>query len=179
MQALEGEFNMDAFLRYLAVVTILDNWDSYPYTGNNYFLFNDPISGVFEWIPWDLSWGGNPHAPVFERASPGLLERAPLYDKVMETEHYRSKYAAYIDLLLRTWFNSSNLTDLVQKYHNMLTPYISQSTGDKTFYGEDPMFPAGAFDNSWQAILQFVREREAFVRTALLEEASRATEVLE
>lgn len=173
MQALEAEFNMDAFLRYLAVITILDNWDSYPYTGNNYFLFHDPLSGIFEWIPWDLSWGGNPYAPVFERTSPGLLERAPLSDKVMETERYRSKYAAYIDLLLRNWFNSGNLTDLVQKYHSMLVPYISQSTGDKAFYGENPMFPLEAFDNSWQAILHFVREREAFVRTKLLEEASR------
>lgn len=174
IQALESVFDMDAFLRYLAVITILDDWDSYPFTGNNYYLFNDPVTGIFEWIPWDLSWGGNPQKPLFERADPGLVERVPLFDKAMQTERYRSKYAAYMDLLLRTWFNSGNLTSLVQKYHRMITPYISQSTGDKVFYGENPMFPAEAFDQTWKEILHFVTEREKFVRSALLEESSLA-----
>ena len=64
VQAVENVLDVDAFLRYMAVVSILDNWDSYPNTGNNYYLFNNPVSGRFEWIPWDLAWGGNPQAPL-------------------------------------------------------------------------------------------------------------------
>jgi spore coat protein CotH len=37
-QALEQVFNVDGFLRYLAVVVTLGNWDIYPYTGNNYHI---------------------------------------------------------------------------------------------------------------------------------------------
>ena len=41
------------------------NWDYYPYTGNNYYLYHDPATDLFEWIPWDLTWGGRPkHAPL-------------------------------------------------------------------------------------------------------------------
>ena len=47
VQALEGELNVDTFLRYMAVVTILDNWDTYISIGNNYYLFNNPVSGRF------------------------------------------------------------------------------------------------------------------------------------
>ena len=110
MQALEGVINVDAFLRYIAVVTILDNWDSYVYTGNNFYLFNNPVTGRFEWIPWDLAWGGNPQAPLFGRSDFGLVESAPLYDNVFQVDVYRRKYAAYVDLLLRYWFTSENLS---------------------------------------------------------------------
>jgi len=172
MAALESVFDMDAFLRYLAVVTLIDNWDSYPYTGNNFYLYHDPVTDIFEWIPWDLTWGGNAEGSLFDRADPGLMERAPLYDKVMEIEYYRGKYAAYLDLLLRVWFNSDNVTDLVQTYHRMIAPYVTQADGDKAFYGDDAMFAPEDFDHSWEAILEFVRQREIYARSALQEELS-------
>ncbi len=172
MAALEAVFDMDAFLRYLAVVTLIDNWDTYPYTGNNYYLYRDPVTDIFEWIPWDLTWGGNPQAALFERTDPGMMTRAPLHDKVMEIEYYRGKYAAYLDLLLRVWFNSKNVTDLVQTYHRMIAPYISQSDGDKAFYGEDAMFPPSDFEHSWESILEFVRQRELYARSVLQAELS-------
>lgn len=165
--ALEDEINVDQFLRYLAVITLLDNWDSYPYTGNNFYLFNNPITERFEWIPWDLTWGGNPQSPLFTRGGPGLLERAPLYDLVMNTDSYKLQYAAYLDLLLRYWFTPENVTDLAQKYHRMLSPYIIQATGDKAFYGDQPMFPYEAFQNSWQELVSFVNQRNAFSQETL------------
>ncbi len=176
MQALEDILTVDAFLRYIAVVTILDNWDSYIYTGNNYYLFNNPVSGRFEWIPWDLSWGGNPQTPLFGRSEFGLIERAPLYDTVFQVEEYKIKYAAYVDLLLRQWFNPENVTDLAQTYYRMIEPYVSQSTGDKAFYGEQTMFPPTAFINSWQELVTFTRERNTFLRTQLQQEMPRGNE---
>ena len=85
----------------------------------------------------------------------------------MEISYYRGKYAAYLDLLVRVWFNSENVTDLVQTYHRMIAPYVSQSGGDKAFYGDDNMFPPSDFENSWKSILEFVRQRELFAREAL------------
>jgi PKD repeat protein len=167
MQAFEKVINVDAFLRYIAVVTILDNWDSYPYTGNNFYLFNNPVSGRFEWIPWDLTWGGNPQTQLFGRVDPGLIGEAPLYDKVFQVAAYQSKYAAYADLLLRYWFKTEKISDKAQAYHRMIAPYISQSTGDQAFYGQQPMFPPEAFINSWQELVDFTRERNAFLTAKL------------
>ncbi|MBM3121653.1 MAG: hypothetical protein FJZ97_05650, partial [Chloroflexi bacterium] len=57
--ALEPIFNVDGFLRYLAVIFTNLNLDTYPYTGNNFYLYEDPASGRFQFLPWDLnnSWG--------------------------------------------------------------------------------------------------------------------------
>jgi len=167
MQALEEVLNVDAFLRYIAVVTIIHNWDTYPYTGNNFYLFNNPVTGRFEWIPWDLTWGSNPQAPLFGRTDIGMLERAPLYDTVFQVERYKSKYAAYVDLLLRYWFTTANVSDKAQVYHRMIAPYVSQFTGDKAFYGEQPMFQPETFTNSWQELVTFAGERNSFLRTEL------------
>lgn len=170
MQALEEVLNVDAYLRYTAVVTMLDNWDSYAYTGNNFYLFNNPVTERFEWIPWDLAWGGNTQAPLFGRSDSGLMERAPLYDTVFQVEEYKSKYAAYVDLLLRYWFTSENISERAQTYQRMIAPYVSQSIGDKAFYGEQPMFPPEAFTDSWQELVAFVNERNAFLRAQLQQE---------
>lgn len=167
MQAVEAAIDVDAFLRYIAVVTILDNWDSYPYTGNNFYLFHNPTSGRFEWIPWDLTWGGNPNTPIFGRTDSGLIGEAPLYDRVFQVEPYQRQYAAYVDLLLRYWFNPDNITHKAQAYHRMIAPYISQSTGDTAFYGTQPMFPPDAFNNAWQELVNFTNQRHTFLAAQL------------
>lgn len=171
--ALESIFNVDSFLRYMAVVSIFDNWDIYPNTGNNFYLFDNPISGRFEWIPWDLTWGNNPQAPFIGQSMERLVDRAPLFDRVFQIASYRSKYAAYIDLIQRYWFTTGNITDQVQRYHNQISPFIIQSSGDKAFFGEGAMFPYDMFINSWQSLIQFTQQRNAFLQNSLITEIER------
>jgi hypothetical protein len=95
------------------------------------------------------------------------MERAPLYDQVFGVDRYRSEYAAYVDLLLRYWFTSSNISEKAQQYHRLIVPYVTQSTGDKAFHGEEPMWDPSLFTDSWQALVKFTAERNAFLRTEL------------
>lgn len=167
LEGLESALNVDTFLRYMAVVVILDDWDSYPNTGNNYYLFNNPASGRFEWIPWDLTWGDNAQAPLFGRSGPMLLPRAPLYDQVFALEAYRRQYAAYVDLLLRQWFTPQSIAGQARYYHQQIAPYVSQATGDRAFFGDTPMFPHEAFSGAWQRLVDFATERGRTLRDAL------------
>ena len=54
-------FNVDYYLRVLAIDIMTDNWDSYLDHGRNFYLYHEPLSDQFFWIPWDynLSMGGN------------------------------------------------------------------------------------------------------------------------
>jgi PKD repeat protein len=165
--ALEQVFNVDSFLRYMAVVVTLGNWDSYPYTGNNYYLFNNAGTGKFEWIPWDLSWGGNPQHPLFKLEGHSLVDRAPLYDKVFQVERYRKRYAGYLDLLTRHWFTYENISALSAKYHDLIAPYVTQATGDKMIFGDTAMFPIEAFNDTWRELGTFVWRRSDFILTTL------------
>jgi PKD repeat protein len=166
-EALEQVLNVDSFLRYMAVVVTLGNWDSYPYTGNNYYLFNNAGTGKFEWIPWDLAWGGDPQFPLFHLEGPGLVQRAPLYDNVFQVERYRKRYAGYLDLLARHWFTYENISALSTTYHTLLTPYVVQATGDKMYFGDSAMFSIEAFNNTWTRFGEFAQQRTNYIFTTL------------
>ncbi len=109
LEAIETVFNVDSFLRYLAVMTAVSSWDYYAYTGNNFYLYHNPEDGRFEWIPWDQTWGWDATQPLFERSEFGLIERAPLFDRLLAVDAYKIKFAAYLDLLSRYWFTYDNV----------------------------------------------------------------------
>jgi spore coat protein H len=52
--ALEAAFDVDLFLRWLAINTSIGNWDAYGGMAHNYYLYGDPMKGGrLRWIPWD------------------------------------------------------------------------------------------------------------------------------
>jgi spore coat protein H len=167
--ALEQIFNVDEFLRYMAAAVALSGWDIYPFAGNNYYLYLNQSTKKFEWIPWDLTWGNNPHQPIFGRDGIGFLERAPLYDRVFEVQRYRDQYAAYLDLINRHWLTYENVLSLSQSYHNMIDPYVVQSTGDKMYYGNTALFTYEQFDSTWEKFADFTLERNKYLTQVLSE----------
>jgi spore coat protein H len=51
---LEAAFDVDLFLRWLAVNSSIGNWDAYGAMAHNYYLYGDPAQGGrLRWIPWD------------------------------------------------------------------------------------------------------------------------------
>ena len=161
--ALEEVFNVDSFLRYMAVMVAVSSWDYYPYTGNNFYLYNNPGTGRFEWIPWDQTWGGNVQMPLYKTEGFGLLERAPLYERVFEVPRYRMKFAAYLDLLSRHWFNYESIYQQAASHHDLIAPYVIQSTGDKAYFDETAWFDYTGFENGWQGLAQFSGNRSQFI----------------
>ena len=165
--ALEEVFNVDGFLRYMAVVDMTMNWDIYPYTGNNYYLYDDPETGMFEWIPWDLTWGDNPEHSVFESTEPGLADRTPLHTRVFQVPEYRLRYAAYIDLLLRNYFNPQVIGEKSRAYEAMIAPLLTQGEGDKMFTGEGAWFELEAYQGISQELVNRVQQRMLFLQSAI------------
>ena len=63
---IEKIFNVDNFLKCLAMDILTGSWDDYWYLKNNYYLYHDPAMNRFEFIPYDydntygIDWvGGN------------------------------------------------------------------------------------------------------------------------
>ncbi len=65
-------FDVENYLRVLAADIALNNWDSYVDNQRNWYIYHNPDTDLFEWIPWDynLSMGGdfsfsaNPYRPL-------------------------------------------------------------------------------------------------------------------
>ncbi len=58
--AIQEVFDVEHFLHVMAVDVMTNNWDSYIDGERNWYLYHEPTSGKFHWIPWDynLSLGG-------------------------------------------------------------------------------------------------------------------------
>ena len=61
-------FDVDQYLRVLAVDVATSNWDSYLEHGRNFYIYEDSVSQKFTWIPWDynLSMGGHFAQSIYE-----------------------------------------------------------------------------------------------------------------
>lgn len=70
-EAIQQVFDVELYLKVMATDVMTNNWDSYIDGERNYYLYHEPTSGKFHWIPWDynLSLGGaltvegNPYPP--------------------------------------------------------------------------------------------------------------------
>jgi hypothetical protein len=171
--ALESVMDVDSYLRYLAATFLHLNLDTYPYTGNNYYLYSDPTAGLFRWIAWDenSSWGlfgGDAEFPLFGVSeSLGPLQYAPLFVKVFEVDRYRTTYAAYVDLLVRHWFNDDLFPARCRDLHDLIAPYVTAGTGDRMYVGPSALFTLADFDDGRQALVELTRDRSAFIGDAL------------
>lgn len=50
---LESLFNVDSFLKWLALSAIIEHWDTYGGMAHNYYLYHNPDTGQLEYISWD------------------------------------------------------------------------------------------------------------------------------
>jgi spore coat protein CotH len=58
--ALEAHIDLDAFLTFWAMETIIGHWDGYAANHNNYYMYKDPATDLFTYIPWGLDDGFDP-----------------------------------------------------------------------------------------------------------------------
>lgn len=171
--ALEEVFNVDTYLRYLAVIFLTLNFDQYPDTGNNYYLYHHPETGQFEWIAWDMgnSWGhfgGDFNHPIFgTKFSLGPLQYRPLFTNVFEVEEYRQDYQAYLDLLVRHYYNQQGVGNLARQWARMLRPHLQSGNGDRMYFGPEAQSSLEGFDEGVQELIRLTIRRAKYVSEVL------------
>lgn len=150
---LDDNFDVDRFLRFLAMNVILGMPDDYWAMGNNYYLFF-PDNGKITFLPYDydhgLGGGWTPfdaaNADIYEwRDGTGNSYRALM--KVFQYAEYRSLYESYLHefaLSDNAIFDYSHYkNNYFDKLKAMYEPYLINDTGEgETFvsYGESSYF---------------------------------------
>lgn len=116
-----GEFlDLEQFARFLASEVLLSNYDSFLSNGQNFYLYLDPVSNKFGFIPWDLdlSWGG-----FFLLGTTKERECASFWhpwvgqhrflQRVMAVEEFRQLYRRQLEDLLARLFIPSRLSQRI------------------------------------------------------------------
>jgi len=133
---LESVFDTDTFLKYLAVNTVIQNWDTYGRMTHNYFLYNNPDTKQLSWIPWDnneaLQTGnqGGSYALNFS----GLSATSwPLIGYLYNDPTYKAKYDLYVKSVIDNAFNETTMKAKYTSYGALVKPYAVKEVKGYTF----------------------------------------------
>jgi len=136
-------------LRWLAVNTVIQNWDTYGRMAHNYYLYNDPSTGQLTWIPWDnneaLSNGMMRGALSLDLSE--VTDAWPLIRYLMDDETYHALYVTYVQETIDGPFEPAAITARYQELHDLIQPYV---TGE---YGENPGYTLLASPDDFDAAL--------------------------
>ncbi|MFK7775822.1 MAG: CotH kinase family protein [Saprospiraceae bacterium] len=133
---LETIFDTETFLKYLAVNTVIQNWDTYGIMTHNYFLYNNPDNNLLTWIPWDnneaLQTGkrSGAHALNFSGLSSSDW---PLIGFLYSDDVYKATYDAYVLEIAIDVFNASAMESLYTSYAALIEPYATTERDGFTF----------------------------------------------
>lgn len=140
---LDAVLDTDVFLKYLAVNTVIQNWDTYGRMTHNYFLYNNPDTSKLTWIPWDnneaLQEGkqGGSHTLNFS----GLTASEwPLIGYMYQDEVYKAKYNAYVKDVKENAFNETEIQALYTSYASLIEPYATSEISGYTFLNNSSEF---------------------------------------
>ncbi|HRK27861.1 MAG TPA: CotH kinase family protein [Chitinophagales bacterium] len=148
-------FNVDNFLRLLALDIFTANWDGYNYNINNYYLYQNTATGKFEYIPYDtdntfgIDWFGIDWA---SRNVYGWAPEAnfpPLHTRLLNVQEFRRRFSYYFNMLLQTAATTGVLFPRIDALRVMITPFAEADNFRTLDYG----FTITQFTNSYEQAL--------------------------
>ena len=170
-------FNMEDYLKYLAVNNAIVNWDSYGVMTHNYYLYNHTVKRL-TWIPWDHNeaFAGSPgitgSAPT---GGPGggmnaisltmneVSSSWPLIRYVADDPVYFSKYKAYMKTFKDNVFTESTMNALIDKYQTLISSSVIGTSGEKTQYTY--ITSESSFNSAFSSLKSHVVARRSLVTT--------------
>lgn len=152
MCELDRVFNVQDYLKVMAVQFLCGDWDGYIYNKNNFYLYHNSQTGRFEYIPYDvdntfgidwfnIDWS---ERNIYEWQPGGDQER-PLYDRVIHNPVLRKQFSFYASQLISTTLNMDSLIQAIEERSEMISPYVA----DDPFYPLDYGFDHNDFLNSF------------------------------
>ena len=135
--SLDAVFDTDVFLNYLAVNTVIQNWDTYGRMTQNYYLYHDPDTDQLTWIPWDNNEalqdgkrGGSLALDFSDLTGGGTW---PLIEYLYGDATYRTQYEAYVQDVIAGAFETSSIQATYSAYASLLEPYATEEAAPYTF----------------------------------------------
>lgn len=158
---LDAVLDTDIFLHYLAVNTVIQNWDTYGRMEHNYFLYNNPDNNLLTWIPWDhneaLQTGKRGGSLPLDFSGMNDSEW-PLIGYLYADEVYKAKYDAYVKETIDGPFEKSYIQSVYDAYAALIEPYATSEVPGYTFLNN----PAG-FNQAISSLHQHAESRSAAV----------------
>jgi len=173
----EERFEVDAFLRYLAVAVFLGDNTGYLGFMDNFYLYRRPDTGRFGFIPWDHNksmgltrcanavhpTGSSPHTPTCSADS------RPLVDRILAVDAHRATYLGHLRQLLDTALTPAAMQARVDELEALIVDLIPQDPNYGYTLAQHQIAISDAVAIEDFNLLQYVLERRAYLAAELEE----------
>lgn len=169
---IEKVFNVQDYLKIAAIDVLTANWDGYIFNKNNFYLYKNTATGLFEYIPYDtdntfgIDWFGIDWAArdIYNWANGS--ESRPLFTKLMQVPGYRAAYTYYLKQIISNINGTQSFTEAVIQLKEQLAPYVINDP----YYPLDYGYSISSFNSSFTegtgahvpiGILPFIQTRNS------------------
>jgi spore coat protein CotH len=128
---LEAAFDVDGFLKYLAVNNTIQNWDTYGVMTHNYYLYNDPSMGKLRWIVWDNNEALSDNRRALSFAMNTTGTDWPLINYLINNSDYETIYKAYVKSFANSSFATSRMSGIYNTQQSLL---MTSATNEEAGY---------------------------------------------
>ena len=147
-----GEFlHLDQYLKALALDVATGNWDSYSFNKNNYYLYDNPATGKFEFISYDtdntfgIDWFGIDWGSRDCRNWINMGIKLPMAQKLMNISFTFNRYKAFLDTITRTVTHPDSVFPRIDRYKIL----IQEAAEADSFRTLDYGYTIADFNNSF------------------------------
>ena len=145
---LESVFDVDGFLNYLAVNTVIQNWDTYGRMTHNYYLYGSPDNdNRLTWIPWDnnesLQFGKMGGSLPLNFS--GIGNNWPLISYLYGDPVYRNIYDDNVANVINGAFETSYIQSIYSQYSSLIESSVTNEQQGYTFLESPADFQAAVY----------------------------------
>ncbi len=140
--SLEKIFNVYEAIKYFAVNILVGSWDDYRFLKNNYYLYFEPASGKFHWIPYDydntfgVDWFGYDWSTINPYNYPTIDNTPrPLTDRLFKVPEYRNLFTHFLKFYSDNVFNLQLLGNRIDSLKQMILPFALADSFRTLDYG--------------------------------------------
>lgn len=163
---LEARLDVDGFLRWLALNTVIQDWDTYGLMPHNYYLYSEPSEGGrFRWIPWDHSFAFSPSMGPLSLSMAEVTDAWPLIRYLLDDPVYLDVYRGHVAQAAETEYEPAAAAARFTAAHDLIAPYVAGPEGE--IAGHTFLSSPADFESALDALIAHASQRQADVAAYL------------
>ena len=126
-EKLGAVFDVEGYLKYLAVEKLVFSWDSYWGGGNNFYLYEHP-DGKIRWLPWDFNETMQDHKLLLKLIisdykyliPTNSFDKRPLLKAIFSVPEWKEMYLNTVCQMLSGKFQTEQIAPTIIRWQDLI-----------------------------------------------------------
>ena len=129
LEKLEEQVDLDAFMKFWAMESLIGFWDGYCSNQNNFFIYRHPDNSKIYFIPWgtDSSFTQTTPLPPYRIRPKSVHAKAILPNKLYRIPETQKRYDAQLMSFLETHWDEEKILAEMDRLDAMLKDHVMDS----------------------------------------------------